>query len=106
MSTLYGTIILFMPAEIFNFTVITEWFLLKQIEFIFTESMLLSSTLSWAVLAEPHSWLWLSCSYMPSEVATFATLYTSISICQAFSEGMAASTIFTCLFYGCFYLCR
>ena len=28
-STLYGTITLFIPADIFNFTVITEQFLLK-----------------------------------------------------------------------------
>ena len=32
----------------FNFAVIMDWFLLKTIEFIFTESMLFSSTLSWA----------------------------------------------------------
>ena len=48
-STWYGTIRLYMSADIFNFAAITEQFLLKWIEFIFTKSMLLSSALPRAV---------------------------------------------------------
>ena len=46
MSTLYGTITLFWPADIFRFAVYMEQFLLKRTEFIFTKSMLFSSALS------------------------------------------------------------
>ena len=46
-STVYGTIILFGPSDVFKFTVSMEQFLLKWIELMLTESMLFSSTLSW-----------------------------------------------------------
>ena len=62
-STLYGTIKLFGPADIFKFAVIMEQFVLKGIEFIFTKSMLFPLHYIVLLLAPPYSWLWLSCFY-------------------------------------------
>ena len=44
-STSYSTIRLILFVDVFRFAVITEFLLLKLIEFIFIESMLPSSTL-------------------------------------------------------------
>ena len=46
-STLYGTIILFWPVDIFKLVVSMEWFLLNCIAFMLTGSMLFSPALSW-----------------------------------------------------------
>ena len=54
-STLYGTITLFLLADVFKSAFITEWFLLKWIEFIFTKSMLLLLHCLGLFLAPHHS---------------------------------------------------
>ena len=69
-STLYGTIKLFLSADIFKFAVITKQFLLKLIEFIFTKSMLLSSVKG---DVDVHCRSTIEVSFLSSHLSNFKT---------------------------------
>ena len=106
MSTLYGTLTLFGPADIFNIAVIMEQFFIEmngiyihQVNAVFLCTILGCFLLHLIHGSGSHA------STHHSEVANFAALCASLPICQALPRGMAAPTVSACLFCGHFCLC-